>query len=406
MMWIELVFAAVSILALFIIILEDKLRIGKHNTALGIGGLLFIVAVLLTHADHAVIEEELIEIGGIVFFILGAMVSVETLTEIGAIQYWLQKIRIASIIPLLIATFFLSAILDNVTTTIIISSVLLLALQKNLLTAKEKAFLVMGLALAANAGGVWSPVGDVTTTMIWLAKKFSTSELILYTLIPSIITLIVFILLNKSVISSLNRKLHIPHRDRNSYNKSLIYLSTFIFLTGIGAAIALHHHIHPAIILLTTAGILMWISEWNQKRHLTELIKNLEHDALLYITGVLLLAGSLKVIGLLDHLSNLATLFPAWLFNYFIGMASAFIDNIPLTAILLKANVFTQSTQWLEAVWALGVGGSLLAIGSAAGIIALSKFKPSLEATLKFILSIFISYTTGFLTLLLLLYLL
>jgi len=148
-------------------------------------------------------------------------------------------------------------------------------------------------------------------------------------------------------------------------------------------------------LMFLTAQFLMRKKDVNKK--IIDYIREIEYDTLLFFVGVLLLVGALKEVGMLSKFTNLYELMPAQYANYLMGILSAAVDNVPLTAALLKADIMMSPQQWLSFTYATGVGGSMLIIGSAAGIIAMSKVKAlTFMSYLRMSVYLLIAYTVGY----------
>lgn len=420
-------------LAYMAVIFEHKLHIDKSIPVL-LGSALMWAHVSLTgtllvggsDAEHA-ITHHLSEIGGIVFFLIGAMTIVNTLDKRGSLQIIQSLIKadnqIKMVLVVTLITFILSAVLDNLTTTIVMIAIL----QK--IIRKRGDLLVMGVIIisAANAGGAWSPIGDVTTTMLWLAKKVTTKELVFATL-PASLTQAFFLPLVFAVfpkiltrmthgIIELSETKEVAH-DKEYKGKIVLLVVGILGLLFVPVFKQLTH-LPPFLGMMFSLSIVLIVNEYyNQKSHkeyhLTyhHMLEKVEWNAILFFTGILLCIGvfqsveiqgqsSLIYLGeLLQRPSNLfgmvITLTHDKLAVVF-GLASSVIDNIPIMSAAMSMFTFPADHWfWHLLAYTAGTGGSILVIGSAAGVVAQSMLKIDfIWYAKKFSLPITLSYLAG-----------
>ncbi|MCA9487208.1 sodium:proton antiporter NhaD [Candidatus Woesearchaeota archaeon] len=389
------------------IILEEILRMNKAKSALFFGTLcwvlLFVVASIHGHAHEMEeqFDENVLEIAMLWLFLISAMTFVAYLDKKGIIEntvykYLPQKISHKKLLLIMgLFTFLFSSVADNLTATLVALTILL-ALKIE--TEKVLRYAVV-IVFAANAGGVALITGDVTTLMIFLGGKVAMSHL-LWLFIPALISLtLIYFFISRSLTGSIEI---IKKKDMRIHSIDIAIGAVF-FLTIISILLGhLLFHIPPVLIFLFGLSI-MFLTSWihkmknNEDLRILDYIKSAEFDALFFFLGVLLLVGSLKEVGILDKISYLYDYMPAYVANYFIGLASAVVDNIPLTAIMLKSNLPLSEASWLSLTYAVGVGGSLFSIGSAAGVVAMSKIKElSFTRYLRFSFVILIAYTFGY----------
>jgi Na+/H+ antiporter NhaD/arsenite permease-like protein len=201
----------------------------------------------------------------------------------------------------------------------------------------------------------------------------------------------------------LNGAVEFTKQEERRIEKTDITIAV-IFLSTIIATLTLSvmYHVPPLLtflfglsLMFLTAQFLMRKKDVNKK--IIDYIREIEYDTLLFFVGVLLLVGALKEVGMLSKFTHLYELMPAQYANYLMGILSAAVDNVPLTAALLKADIIMSPQQWLSFTYATGVGGSMLIIGSAAGIIAMSKVKAlTFMSYLRMSLYLLIAYTVGY----------
>lgn len=402
-------FIILSLLVLFVlafvaIIFEERIEFSKVKSALFFGTLSWIILYLAEKDPHHVEEifnENILEIGLIWFFLIAAMIFVAYLSERNFLQNFIKKILPSQIsekfllIILSVFIFLFSSIADNLTGTLV-------GLTMLLSFRLEPASLIkfsIAIVYAANAGGVALITGDVTTLMIFMAEKIKMEHAV-WLFIPSILSLFVLLLF---LMIGMKKNIDVIKDDGKLYGVDIMI--ALLFITTIIAIIIGHiqFHIPPVLIFLFGLSI-MFLIGWMYRKtsehdlKLLSYIKNIEFDALFFFMGILLLIGVLKETGILSNLTILYSAIPSIYTNYIIGIFSAVIDNIPLTAVMLKAEI-AQLTEkdWLMLTYSVGVGGSLLSIGSAAGIVAMSKIKElTFMAYLKYTPAILIAYTAGY----------
>ena len=239
--------------------------------------------------------------------------------------------------------------------------------------------------------------GDVTTLMIFLNGKASIIDL-LFLAIPSLSAVIVLTFIMGF---SLNETIQIP-RNADTHEPVDVAIA-LVFVLTIFSTILFNilFDIPPVLSFLFGLSIMFLIAkafgEDTQSSPILNYIRQIEFDTLLFFLGILLLVGALKEIQALSSFITVYELLPTWLANYVMGLLSAVIDNVPLTAALLKSDVVMNTSQWLTLTYAVGVGGSLLIIGSAAGIVAMSKIKGlTFLIYLKYFFALLLAYSVGF----------
>jgi Na+/H+ antiporter NhaD/arsenite permease-like protein len=252
------------------------------------------------------------------------------------------------------------------------------------------------IIFSVNSGGVSLITGDVTTLMIFLENKVTISNLLIL-ILPSFLGVL-------TLASLLSMKLSGEVKlaqARIKIEKSDIAIALIFVLTISGTLLAnVLFHIPPVLSFLFGLSIMFLVANLlpnKNNQDALNYIREVEYDALLFFLGVLLLVGILKEIGVLDGFTQLYQYLPAITVNYLVGFMSSVIDNVPLTAALLKSGVDMKITEWLMLTYATGVGGSILVIGSAAGIIAMSKVKGlNFISYLRNAIYLIIAYTVGY----------
>ncbi len=396
---------------------EHPLRINKAATALLTATLCWSVYALLSGDKDLVssnLGEHLGEVSGILFFLLGAMVIVELIDAHDGFELITRRIQTTSVKKLVwivaFITFFLSAVLDNLTTTIVLISLL-----RKLLADRKERLMFTGLVIiAANAGGAWSPIGDVTTTMLWIGGQISVVNIILKVFVPSLVCMAV-----PAFIISKRMKGTIAKRAEPIQNKNFSSSSNernVVFWLGVSSLLFVPvfktiTHLPPYMGILFGLG-LMWV--------VTELIHNGKDDdekgllsvnhalrkidtpSILFFLGILLCIAALESTHILHNLA-------AWMdskignisiITILIGILSAIVDNVPLVAAaqgMYSLDKFPMDHYYWEFLaYCAGTGGSSLIIGSAAGVAAMGLEKIDFFWYLKNIAWLaFIGYLAG-----------
>jgi Na+/H+ antiporter NhaD/arsenite permease-like protein len=374
---------ALALAALLLVIFEDLIHINKAKTTLFIGTLSWLLVYIfglngLSHAEISEkLNENLLEIATLWLFLMSAMTFVAYLNSRGFISNLIQMMLPSSLhertLMLLLGgfAFLFSSLADNVTATLVSLAVITSLKVK----ARKRLKYATLVVFAVNSGGVSLITGDVTTLMIFLAGKVSIGSLLLLILPSAFGVLVLAILLSLRM----NRRVYFDTEIRHIDSKDKVI--ALIFLVTILSTLLLNvtFQVPPVLTFLFGLSTMFLIAHLmlrqESNRNVLNYIREIEFDTLLFFLGVLLIVGVLKEVGVLNKLTALYQIMPAELANYVLGISSALIDNVPLTAALLKANIDMSPVGWLAVTYSTGVGGSLLVIGSAAGIIAMSKVK-------------------------------
>jgi len=384
----------VFVLAYLAIALEHPIKINKSASALIGAGLLWTLYAMLAPPTEPVSEhlsESLITTAQIVFFLIGAMTIVEVVDAHNGFEVVTRRIQTKTLANLAwlvgLVTFFLSAILDNLTTTIVMVS-----LMKKLLDRRDERLFFAGIIIiAANAGGAWSPIGDVTTTMLWIGGQITAIEVIKGVFIPSVINLSIplamtaFVLRGKPVIA--------PQRteENQRLTKTSVFEQNLMFFMGLSILVLVpvfktYTNLPPFMGVIFGLGILWLIGDLihrekddEEKEPLT-LVRALSRIDMASITFFI---GILLAVATLEHthvLSALAKWFDEAIGRQdmiviVIGLISAVVDNVPLVAASMGMYSLdqypTDSFLWEFLAYCAGTGGSILIIGSAAGVAAM-----------------------------------
>ncbi|OFY97167.1 MAG: sodium:proton antiporter [Bacteroidetes bacterium RIFOXYB2_FULL_35_7] len=406
-----IIITLIFILGYIAIATEHTIKVNKAASAIMIGVLSWTVYILmfpgyvasqpdLLHfsgeAMHYVSEQlahHLSEIAQILFFLMGAMTIVELVDAHDGFDVITSKIRTKNKRTLLwiisIVTFFLSAVLDNLTTTIVMISLA----RKLIKDHDERLFVVGMIVIAANAGGAWSPIGDVTTTMLWIGGQITTVNIILKLFIPSVICLVIPLIVIgfrfKGNLTEVASEEEINTKNTRSFEKNLV------FILGIGGLVFVPvfktiTHLPPYMGMLISLSILWIVTEILHKTKNEEdktslsvihALRKIDMSSILFFLGILLCVSSLASVGILDMTAT-------WLNEVIgnqsaivmsIGVLSSIVDNVPLVAGAIgmyPLSVFpTDHFFWEFLAYAAGTGGSILIIGSAAGVAAMGMEK-------------------------------
>jgi Na+/H+ antiporter NhaD/arsenite permease-like protein len=407
------------IISYSLIAFEHVVNINKAAIALFSGVLSWIFVMWFSSEPHLLNEalmHHVSEISGILFFLMGAMTIVELIDAhngFDVITHQLTKVKPISLLWLIaIVTFILSAVLDNLTTTILIVSLL----SKLLPEGKIRLLFAGMVVIAANAGGAFSPIGDVTTTMLWIGGQVTSVSLIKALLLPSVINLLVPLIVLYLIIKKqkLMDALVIPKIEMDSLKSSN---SVFILITGLLVLMAVPvfkvvFHIPPFMGVLFGLGIMWCITEIkNGKKDEVDkknysvayALRNIDTPSILFFLGILLSISALQTSGVLTSLANsLNSAFSSQnTILVLTGFMSAIIDNVPLVAayqgMYPLSEYITDSSFWHLLAYCSGTGGSMLIIGSAAGVVAMGIEKISFGWYLKNIsLLAILGYLAGF----------
>lgn len=370
-----------ALLALLGVIFEEVTHVNKAKITLLFGTLSWILLFVFAQPGAERNEvghhlaENITDISSLWLFLVAAMTFVAYLNKKGLIESLLHSVMPSEITErkllffTAIFSFLFSSLADNITATLVsIALVLSLSLPAN----KTMRFAVM-VVFAVNSGGVSLITGDVTTLMIFLAGKVHILDLFWLSL-PSFIAVIMLALL---LSIGMGGKVRIRKQKREirkvDYAIAAVFLSTILFTITANVLF----QIPPVLSFLAGLSVMFLVArsfhDDNEQDPILEYVRYIEFDTLLFFLGILLIVGMLEQIHALEFLVSLYSYLPPVLANYVLGMTSALVDNVPLTAALLKANIQMDLPSWLGLTYAVGVGGSLLVIGSAAGIVAMSK---------------------------------
>ena len=390
---------------LLFVILEDIIHVNKAQTVLFFGTLAWLLLFMFSGGDahHAEIMsglyENIAEIAGLWLFLLAAMTFVVYLNKKGLIESIIYRFLPAQITErkllffIALFAFVFSSLADNITATLI-SVALILSLNLN---AKKTIRFATVVIFAVNSGGVSMITGDVTTLMIFLQGKASITNLLLLSIPALIAVLFLATLLSLSMRDLISIELKTDNHEPVDVAIAIVFVGTIISTI----ACNILFDIPPVLTFLFGLSVMFLIArafgEDTENDPILNYIRQIEFDTLLFFLGILLLVGALKEVHALESFVHIYDLMPIWMANYVMGILSAIIDNVPLTAALLKSDVTMTAQQWLSLTYAVGVGGSMLIIGSAAGIVAMSKIQAlTFVSYFKYIIVLFFAYTLGY----------
>lgn len=366
------------------IIFEFHLKVNKTAVALVLAvlcwGLYFISDSQPLAKNLSDLSHHLSDISQVVLFLIGAMTLVELIDchkgFLVVNKFVKTRSKKLMIVLVGITTFFLSAILDNLTTTILMISIL----KKLIPDAKERITLACLIVISANAGGAWTPIGDVTTTMLWINDKVSSEKIISYLFLPSLISFLVplafyaFTAKGKYAINPTSADQEYEPHAR------LVLVSGILSLMAV-PLVKYFTGLPPFMGMLIALGILWLITDalhhrYNTRDHLRVpyVLTKIDTSNVLFFLGILLAVDALQAVSLLDKLAVFlnSSIGNVNIIATVIGLFSAIIDNVPLVAGAMgmyDVSVFPLNHPfWLLLAYAAGTGGSLLIIGSSSGV--------------------------------------
>lgn len=406
---------------------EHQIHVNKAATALILCSLLWTIYIFYAPALNTpvgvqktteyVTKNELIEgvgeVAEILFFLMGAMTIVELIDVHGGFNIITRRITTKNKKMLLCIltgiTFIMSAVLDNLTTTIVI----VMLLRKLVQDQKERWYFAAVVVLAANAGGAFSPIGDVTTIMLWVKGNVTTQHLIPELILPSIVAAVLpMLIMSRKLKGNLEDSTEVVESESHEPTAAEIVTNkerNIIFYLGIGALVFVPifkaiTHLPPYLGVALGLGILWVYTELmyhekgdsikeEKKARIQKVVKRIDMTTILFFLGILMAVNALSFAGILRELS-------VWLdesvgniyaINIIIGILSSIVDNVPLVAGAMKMYEVDAATAyfavdgafWLFLAYCAGVGGSILIVGSAAGVVVMGLEKVSFGWYLK-----------------------
>jgi Na+/H+ antiporter NhaD/arsenite permease-like protein len=396
----------VFVLGYMAIALEHSIKVDKAASALLIGGIcwaLYAFSGVDAHHMNEHLSHHLVDIAEILFFLLGAMTIVELIDAHEGFSIITDKIttnkKVALMWILSLITFFFSAALDNLTTAIVMS-----ALLTKLIKDKEDLWMFAGMViLSANAGGAWSPIGDVTTIMLWIGGQVTASNIITSVFLPSVVcALVPLIYLTFKLKGEITRPVIVESKEHYT-DPTTPFERNLIFYMGVSGLLFVPifktiTHLPPYVGMLLSLGVLWLVTEvlhrsknHEQKSQLSVIgvMKKVDVPTIFFFLGILLAVAALQTAGQLDIVANyLSDTFNGqstegiYIINMIIGLLSSIVDNVPLVAgamgmypIAETGFYATDGMFWEFLAYCAGTGGSVLIIGSAAGVAVMGILK-------------------------------
>jgi len=366
----------------------DKTATAFLTGVLGWG--LYAFGLDSAHLASEALAAKLGDVSGILFFLMGAMTIVELVDAHGGFEVITRAINTRDKVKLLwitsVVAFFLSSVLDNLTTTIVMVSLL-----RRIIPDRETRALYTGLIIiAANAGGAWTPIGDVTTTMLWIGGQITTAHIMKGLFLPSAICLLVPL----TVLSfRLKGAIDMPPAGKAGGRAAGTSSGekTLVFFLGVGGLMFVPvfktlTHLPPFMGMLFSLAVLWFVTELMHKekdeeaRHhhsITRALQRIDMTSVLFFLGILLAINTLELQGTLRQLAQWLdrSVGNIYAVNTVIGLSSAVIDNVPLVAAAMGMYPLAQfpvnAPFWELLAFCAGTGGSILIIGSAAGVAAM-----------------------------------
>ena len=426
----------VFIIALFVlgylcIALESVLEINKAAIALlmcvgcwtllmlGVQGFFPEVADGVGYVSSR-IQHHLGDAGETLFFLMGAMTIVEIVDSNGGFNFVRDAIKTRSKRKLMwrvaFMTFFLSAILDNLTTSIVMIMVL-----RKLVQSREERLIYAGLIIiSANSGGAFSPIGDVTTIMLWIKGVITTQGVLTEIFVPSLVSMVIpALILSLSLKGKFDKEQNLKVHEVTAFTKNQ---RKIIFLLGVGGLIFVPifktlTHLPPFMGILLVLGVLWTVTEVFHRRleqneddtmakRVSDLLSKIDLSTIMFFLGILMAVAVLQEIGVLTAMGeglNEAFAGNYYLINGIIGVLSSIVDNVPLVAgcmgmypVAAEGAMAIDGIFWQLLAYCAGVGGSMLIIGSAAGVVVMGLEKITFGWYLKKITWIaFVGYLAG-----------
>lgn len=370
------------------------------------------------HHISEVIEHHLGDAAGTLFFLMGAMTIVEIVDSNGGFNFVRDIMKTRSKRKLLwrvaFATFFLSAILDNLTTSI----VMIMVLRKLVQSREERLIYAALIIISANSGGAFSPIGDVTTIMLWIKGVITTQGILTEIFIPSLVSMLVpAFILQYSLSGKFDKEQNLVTAEVSQFTK---VQRNIIFWLGVGGLIFVPifksiTHLPPFMGILLVLGVLWTVTEIfhhntseddTMAKRVSDLLSRIDLSTIMFFLGILMAVAVLQEIGVLTALgTGLNEVFVGnyYVINGIIGVLSSIVDNVPLVAgcmgmypVAETGAMAIDGIFWQLLAYCAGVGGSMLIIGSAAGVVVMGLEKITFGWYLKRITWIaFVGYLAG-----------
>ncbi|MBS4043252.1 MAG: sodium:proton antiporter NhaD [Chitinophagaceae bacterium] len=381
---------AVFIVGYLLISLEEPLKLNKAASALLTGVVCWVIFIISSNEKDNVTENlyhHLSEISGVLFFLLGAMTIVELIDSHDGFKIITRKTKTRSKAKLLwitaLLTFVLSSLLDNLTTTIVMTSFVGKVLSKKI----DRLWFTSIIIIAANAGGAFSPLGDITTTMLWINGQITAQNIIVQLFLPSIAVCLVPLLIITPKFK--NQTFEMTYEERNSNltpKESNFVLILGVFLLLFVPVFKIVTHLPPFMGMLFSLSI-FWIIisiihfrktfEEKKRFSVTYALQKIDTESVLFFLGILLAVSALQSVGVLKDIANTLdeTFGNVYIIGVVLGLVSAIVDNVPLVSAaqgMYDLSVFpTDHVFWEFLALTTGTGGSAIIIGSSSGVAAM-----------------------------------
>ena len=372
----------------------------------------------LLHHISEVIEHHLGDAAGTLFFLMGAMTIVEIVDSNGGFNFVRDAIKTRSKRKLMwrmvFMTFFLSAILDNLTTSI----VMIMVLRKLVQSRGDRLIYAALVVISANSGGAFSPIGDVTTIMLWIKGVITTQGVIMEIFIPSLVSMLVpAFILQYQLKGKFDKSLNLPKAEVSQFTQNQ---RNIIFWLGVGGLCFVPifktlTHLPPFMGILLVLGVLWTVTEifhYNtaeddtMAKRVSDLLSKIDLSTIMFFLGILMAVAVLQEVGVLKLMgSMLDSTFEGnhFLVTGIIGVLSSIVDNVPLVAgcmgmypVAAVGDMAVDGIFWQLLAYCAGVGGSMLIIGSAAGVVVMGLEKITFGWYLKNITWVaFVGYLAG-----------
>lgn len=425
----------IFILGYACIALEHKIKIDKAATALFMFGAIWSAYALLSGSDN--VTGELLEHLGstceTLIFLIGAMTIVDLIDTHGGFGIITERIttrnKLLLVWLLAFITFFMSAVLDNMTTTII----MVMMMRRIIPDARERWIFAGVIIVAANSGGAWSPIGDVTTIMLWMRGNVTAQSIIIYLILPCLVSVVIPIVMATRMLRGGEQTL--PPRDNSitlpdgigkRFSRSVLYagVAGLLFVPVFKSITGLP----PYIGMMLSLGIVWILTEWaydhkkrgmeeEAKNRVSKVLKNIDMPTILFFLGILMSVAGLQSAGMLHSAADFLdkNIHEVFTITSIVGILSSVIDNVPLVAACMGMYPVADAASvaasvdpayaemflpdglfWLLLTYCAGVGGSILIIGSAAGVVAMGLEKIDFTWYLKNIsLMALVGYLAG-----------
>ncbi len=367
------------------IIFEFYIKVNKTAVGIALATLCWLIYFLgCSHSlDLSVSElgKHLSDVSQIIFFLLGAMTLVELIDAhkgFNTVILWIQTQNKRKLIILIsFIAFFLSAVLDNLTTTILMISIL----RKLIPNSKDRILPGCMIVIAANAGGAWTPIGDVTTTMLWIDNRISSLAVMKTIFLPSLLSMLIPLSLYLFKLKGDYKKPEIDYRkEQREPGSRLVFILGILALIAVPAVKALTG-LPPFMGMLMALAVLWFVTDILHHKHedrehlrIPFILTKIDVASILFFLGILLAINALESVGILGQLATILdkTVHNSTAIASLIGVISAIIDNVPLVAATMgmydRIAYPLDSSFWLLTAFTAGTGGSMLSIGSAAGV--------------------------------------